>query len=198
MQSDKDQTFSSGSQVTPQISQGNLGEGTMSPDLSATADMQALFDVLVSRSISQAMVSAMGTVSTFLSHSITQAILQAHQSVQQAGTSTASSVTTVPHGHKAKTKHSSKTALSDSLKSVSDYAQPPPRKRATSRAKSARLWKRARAQLDSSGSELSDIEEEMDESNKDDLESQSESDSDGALGEDSASSFGTFPVTLSG
>ncbi|CAH2312684.1 Hypothetical predicted protein [Pelobates cultripes] len=195
MESDKDQTLASGSQVTPQISQGNPGEGTMSHDLSATADIQALFDTSVSRSISQAMVSAMGAVSTSQSHSITQAILQVHQSAQQTGTSTASSVTTAPQGRKAtaKTKHSSKTALSDSLTSVSDGAQPPPRKIATSRAKSARLWKRARAQLDLSESELSDFKEEMDESDKDDLEGQSKSDSDSALGEDSASSLGTFP-----
>ncbi|CAH2256183.1 Hypothetical predicted protein, partial [Pelobates cultripes] len=47
-------------------------------------------------------------------------------------------------------------------------------------------------------SELSDIEEEINVSDKDDLEGQSESDSDDALGEDSTSSFSTFPVTFSG
>ncbi|CAH2283125.1 Hypothetical predicted protein [Pelobates cultripes] len=60
-----------------------------------------------------------------------------------------------------------------------DGTQLPLRKR-----KLARLWKRARAQLES---ELSDIEEEIDESDKDVLDGQSESDSDGAIGEYSAS-----------
>ncbi|CAH2325256.1 Hypothetical predicted protein [Pelobates cultripes] len=51
----------------------------------------------------------------------------------------------------------------------------PLRKRATSRAKSTRLWKRAKAQLNSE-SELSDIEEEFPESNMEDSEDISDPD----------------------
>ncbi|CAH2223220.1 Hypothetical predicted protein [Pelobates cultripes] len=97
------------------------------------------------------------------------------------GMSTTSTLTPVSQGRKAtaKTKHSSKTVLTDSLPTVTDGTQPPLHKRATSRAKSARLQKQARAQLDSS--ELSYIEEEMDESDKDVSIGQSDSDSDGTI-----------------
>ncbi|CAH2282109.1 Hypothetical predicted protein, partial [Pelobates cultripes] len=69
-------------------------------------------------------------------------------------------------GRKAsyKAKHSSKTIDMDSTIPVTDGAiNLPPRKRATSRAKSTRLWKRGKAQLNSE-SELSDVEEEFHES----------------------------------
>ncbi|CAH2248089.1 Hypothetical predicted protein [Pelobates cultripes] len=58
----------------------------------------------------------------------------------------------------------------DSSIPVTDVAiNLPLRKRATSRAKSTRLWKRAKAQLNSE-SELSDIEEEFPESYMEDSE----------------------------
>ncbi|CAH2282123.1 Hypothetical predicted protein, partial [Pelobates cultripes] len=60
-----------------------------------------------------------------------------------------------------KAKHSSKTIEIDSTIPVMDGAiNLPPRKRATSRAKSTRLWKRAKAQLNSE-SKFSDIEEKF-------------------------------------
>ncbi|CAH2321748.1 Hypothetical predicted protein [Pelobates cultripes] len=161
--------------------------------------MQALFDTSVCRSIMQAMVSAMSAMLTSLSHTITQALLQAQQSAQQTVMSTASTPTPVSQSRKApaKTKHSSKTKLTDSLPAVMDGGQPTPRKRATSRAKSARQWKWARAQLDSSESDLRNIEEEIDESIMDTSYNLSESDSDGAIGEASVSSLSTFPAMMS-
>ncbi|CAH2285329.1 Hypothetical predicted protein [Pelobates cultripes] len=81
-------------------------------------------------------------------------------------------------GRKAsyKAKHSSKTIEMDSSIPVKDGAiNLPPRKSATSRAKSTRLWKRAKAQLNSE-SELSDIEEEFPESYMEDSEDISDPD----------------------
>ncbi|CAH2321684.1 Hypothetical predicted protein [Pelobates cultripes] len=103
-------------------------------------------------------------MSTSLSQTITQALIQAQRSAQLTVQSTASLLAPAPQYCKAtaKSKHASKNDMMDSLRTVTDGASLPLRKRTTSRAKSSRLWKRARAQLDSSG--LSDIEEEFDES----------------------------------
>ncbi|CAH2224429.1 Hypothetical predicted protein [Pelobates cultripes] len=91
-----------------------------------------------------------------------------------------------------------KAILTDSFPAVMDGAQIPLRKRATSRAKSARLRKRAKAQRDSSEFEFSDIKKESNESIMDASDYQSKPDSDSVGGEEMASSYSMFPAMVSG
>ncbi|CAH2310755.1 Hypothetical predicted protein [Pelobates cultripes] len=73
-----------------------------------------------------------------------------------------------------------------------DGAQTQPRKRATSQAKSTRLWKRT-----SSMSDLN-IKEESNKSIMDASDYQSEPDSNSAGGEATTFTYSTFPATVSG
>ncbi|CAH2324921.1 Hypothetical predicted protein [Pelobates cultripes] len=146
-------------------------------DFESTADMQLMFDNTMSHVVTKALTSAMGLMSESLSQTITHAILGAQKSTQPVATQALPAVTpSQPHiGRKAtaKTKHSSISQM-DSYTPVTDGAPNiPPHKRATSRAKSARLWKRAKAQLESE-SDLSEIEEVTDMDSEDPSDPQSE------------------------
>ncbi|CAH2220668.1 Hypothetical predicted protein, partial [Pelobates cultripes] len=136
---------------------------TIPADFDPTADMQYMIDNTMSHVVTKALTSAMGLMSESISQTITHALLGAQKSAQPITTQALPAIApSQPHtGRKAtaKTKHSSISQM-DSYTPVTDGASNiPPRKRATSRAKSARLWKRAKAQLESE-SDLSEIEEE--------------------------------------
>ncbi|CAH2248533.1 Hypothetical predicted protein, partial [Pelobates cultripes] len=140
----------------------------------------------------------MSVMSALLSHTFAQALLQAQRLAQLT---TQAAVPELTHalpqpGRKAsyKAKHSSKTIKMDSTIPVTDGAVDlPPRKRATSLAKLAKLWKWAKAQLHSE-SELSDIEEEFPESYMDESEDLSDPDYEINDREKSNPSRDTLPV----
>ncbi|CAH2312754.1 Hypothetical predicted protein [Pelobates cultripes] len=131
-------------------------------ELDTPAVMQTLIDDTMSQAMTKALMSAMGLMSDSISQTLTHALIQAQKSAQPTSAQIVPVTTPLQPqtGRKAlaKMKHSSMPQM-DSHAPVTDGASIQPRKRATSRAKSARLWKRARAQVDSE-SDLSDIEEE--------------------------------------
>ncbi|CAH2294235.1 Hypothetical predicted protein [Pelobates cultripes] len=153
-----------------------------------------LIDTSMSQTMTKALVSAMGVMTDSLSQTFAQALLQAQRSAHPSNLQVMplSTPAQSQSGHKAvcKTKHSSQSIEMDSSEPVTDgVINLPPRKRATSQAKSARLWKRAKAQLDSE-SELSDIEEE---SYRDDSDDGSDPGSD-AYDEETDPSQDTIPL----
>ncbi|CAH2249133.1 Hypothetical predicted protein [Pelobates cultripes] len=102
--------------------------------------------------MTKAMMPAMGVMSDSLSQTFAQALQQKQRSAQPTITQALPLKTSAqPHsGRKVltKTKHSSMSKM-DSITPVTDSTTiMPPCERATNWAKSARLWKRAKAQLD--------------------------------------------------
>ncbi|CAH2253647.1 Hypothetical predicted protein [Pelobates cultripes] len=140
------------------------GDGAKFPgDFDAPAEIQALIDNSMSKAMTKVLMSAMGVMSDSLSQTFAQALQQTQRTAQPTITQALPLKTAAqPHsGRKAltKTKHSSMSKM-DSITSVTDGVTIlPPRERTTNWAKSTRLWKRAKAKLDSE-SDLSDIEEE--------------------------------------
>ncbi|CAH2249590.1 Hypothetical predicted protein [Pelobates cultripes] len=156
-------------EITLEASPGISGdEADFSADFTAPADMQALTDTSMAKAMINALVSVMEVMSDSLSQTFAQTLLQAQRSAQPTTRAAVPVLTPalLQPGHKAsyKAKNSSKTIEIDSTIPVTDGAiNLPPCKRATSQAKLTRLWKRAKAQLNSEY-ELSDIEEEFPES----------------------------------
>ncbi|CAH2282846.1 Hypothetical predicted protein [Pelobates cultripes] len=150
MPSDKD--ASEPSQVGFDAPSGASGDGAVfSAEFDASAEIQTLIDNSTSKAMTKTIMSAMGVMSDSLSQTFAQTWIQAQRSVQLTTTQALPLTTPVhPHyGHKtlAKVKHFSILQMG-SFTPVTDGAiNVPLRKRATSREKSARLWKRAKAQL---------------------------------------------------
>ncbi|CAH2274881.1 Hypothetical predicted protein [Pelobates cultripes] len=185
MQSNKDLPAPTGSQTIPQIPVGfSLMASADEVDFAVSDEIQSILDTTMSKSMSKALASAMDVMSTSLSKTFTQAILQAQMSVPP--TSQTVAIPTASHpGRKAlaTTKHA-KTIMMDSIPPATDGARVnPPHKRATGWVKAARLWKRAKAQHDSAESELSDEEVYDQESALDPSDDLSDPESDYAIGE---------------
>ncbi|CAH2301454.1 Hypothetical predicted protein, partial [Pelobates cultripes] len=125
--------------------------------------MQTLIDDTMSQAMTKALMSAMGLMSDSISQTLTHALIQAQKSAQPTAAQVLQVMTPLQPlaGRKAvaKVKHSSMPQMDSHAPVTDDATNMPSRKRASSRAKSAILWKRAKAQIDSE-SDLSDIEEE--------------------------------------
>ncbi|CAH2302937.1 Hypothetical predicted protein, partial [Pelobates cultripes] len=168
MPSDKDVPIPTGSHnpnlgyvITPAGTSNN--EVVFRAEFDSATDMQSLIDTTTSQAMTKALTSAMGLTSESISQTLTHALLEAQKSAQPTVDQALPSVTPAqPHiGRKAmaKLKHSSISQMDSYTPGTDGAPNRPPRKRANSRAKSARLWKRGNAQLDSE-SDLSEIEEE--------------------------------------
>ncbi|CAH2324444.1 Hypothetical predicted protein, partial [Pelobates cultripes] len=131
-------------------------------------EFHSLLDATMSRSVTQAIYSAMGAMSDNLSHSITTAI-KASTYLPRARAVADGSVRREGRKAISKTHHvqtpTSKKELTDRVRPVTAEVVGPPRKRATRRAKAARTWKRAKALSDSSDTD-SDSEEVLNESDE--------------------------------
>ncbi|CAH2249414.1 Hypothetical predicted protein [Pelobates cultripes] len=117
-------------------------------------EFHSLLDATMSKSVTQAIYTAMGVMSDNISHSISNAIMASNPKITHARA--AEECPLRREGRKAisKThnvgKHASKIELRDRVRPVTPEVVGPPRKRATCRAKAARTWKRAKALTDSS------------------------------------------------
>ncbi|CAH2315320.1 Hypothetical predicted protein [Pelobates cultripes] len=132
-------------------------------------EFHSLLDATMTKSVTQAIVTAMGAMSETLTQSISNAIL-ASSSHPSGLRPMAQPDKPVPlSGRKAteKThhmgKHTSKNSTTDRIRPVTTEDVGPPCKRATHRAKAMRTWKWEKAQTETSDSG-SDIEEVMSES----------------------------------
>ncbi|CAH2292638.1 Hypothetical predicted protein, partial [Pelobates cultripes] len=134
----------------------------------ASEEFQSLLDSTMAQSINKALASAMGVMSSSITQSVTKALIQS-QSCGPQSTLNPGTTNVVQPGRKAltKSKHIAsppelqvQPAMTGTPQAVKDGAIPPCN-RAPGRAKSARSWKRARAQEDSSDSDRS-LEEEYD------------------------------------
>ncbi|CAH2329810.1 Hypothetical predicted protein, partial [Pelobates cultripes] len=132
-------------------------------------EFHSLLDATMSRSVTQAIYSAMGAMSDNLSHSITNAIMASTTNMPRARATADGSVRR--EGRKAISKThnvqipTSKKKLMDRVRPVTTEVVGPPQKRATRREKAVRTWKRAKALTDSSDSG-SDVEEVLNESDE--------------------------------
>ncbi|CAH2319866.1 Hypothetical predicted protein, partial [Pelobates cultripes] len=133
-------------------------------------ELHSLLDNTMTRSVTQAIYSAMGTMSDTISHSITNAIRASNRNPDVTQPKACENKPIASSGRKATAKthhvgaHASKTDFMDRLRPVSIEVVGPPRKRATRRAKKARTWKRAIALSDSSDLD-SDSEESLNKPN---------------------------------
>ncbi|CAH2285240.1 Hypothetical predicted protein [Pelobates cultripes] len=132
-------------------------------------EFHSLLDATMSRSVTQAIYSAMGAMSDNLSHSITTALKASTTNLPRARAVADGSLRREGRKAISKTHHvqtpTSKKELTDRVRPVTAEVVGPPRKRATRRAKAARTWKRAKALSDSSDTD-SDSEEVLNESDE--------------------------------
>ncbi|CAH2248598.1 Hypothetical predicted protein, partial [Pelobates cultripes] len=133
------------------------------------SEFHSLLDATMTKSVTQAIVTAMGAMSETLTQSISNAILASNTDPSGLRPKAQTDKPAPLSGRKAmeKThhtgKHTSKNSTTDRTRPVTTEDMGPPRKRATHRAKAVRTWKWAKAQTETSDSG-SDIEEVMSES----------------------------------
>ncbi|CAH2222089.1 Hypothetical predicted protein [Pelobates cultripes] len=136
----------------------------------ASEEFQSLLDSTMAQSINRALTSAMGVMSSSITQSITEALIQTQTSGMQ-NTRNPGPTNMAQPGRKAlaKSRHVAsppelqvQPASNDTPQAVKDGAIPP-RTGAPGQAKSTRAWKRARAHGDSSNSDRS-LEEQYDDS----------------------------------
>ncbi|CAH2274786.1 Hypothetical predicted protein, partial [Pelobates cultripes] len=131
----------------------------------------------MAKSVTQAIVTAMGAMSENLSHSITTA-MRATQLPANPTANPPENKPVAPGGRKAakKSRHlddyASKTLQTDRARPVTEPVVGP-QLRAPHRAKSVRKWKRAKALLESSDSD-SELEEAQSESEEEDSDDYNE------------------------
>ncbi|KAM8939450.1 LOW QUALITY PROTEIN: uncharacterized protein RCH25_053096 [Pelodytes ibericus] len=158
-----------------------LGEENPSSEIINSEEFHALLDSTMSRSVTQAIQSAMGLMSANIAQSISSALMNTNAPVtQNVSQPTGKRTLTTGPGRKASCKtHHTKPITSKKLKmgmaTPATEAVVTPRKRAQYRAKSVRNWKAAKAALDYSSSE-SFAEEVSDESDEPDNDIPSEED----------------------
>ncbi|KAM8962405.1 uncharacterized protein RCH25_037941 [Pelodytes ibericus] len=158
-----------------------LGEENPSSEIINSEEFHALLDSTMSRSVTQAIQSAMGLMSANIAQSISSALMNTNAPVtQNVSQPTGKRTLTTGPGRKASCKtHHTQPITSKKLKmgmaTPATEAVVTPRKRAQYRAKSVRNWKAAKAALDYSSSE-SFAEEVSDESDEPDNDIPSEED----------------------
>ncbi|CAH2249385.1 Hypothetical predicted protein [Pelobates cultripes] len=139
------------------------GVGDASQEHVNSEEFQALLDATMSRSVTQAIFTAMGAMSDTLSHSISSAIRASGHNPGSAPPISSDSKPMVPSGRKAtcKSHHlsgaTSRTSKTDRLRPVEIDDVVLPRKRAPRRAKTVRTWKRAKALSDPSDSDSEEV-----------------------------------------
>ncbi|CAH2306453.1 pleckstrin homology domain-containing family M member 3 [Pelobates cultripes] len=144
-------------QVVPRPAGLTVTEVTDQEQLNSE-ELHSLLDATMTKSVTQAVYSAMGVMSDTLSHSISHALLAAQQASTHIAPNPMEHITGKASGRKAtkKSRHmdeeASKTLRTDRERPVKDNVVAP-QQRATHRAKSVRSWKRAKAQVESSESD---------------------------------------------
>ncbi|CAH2273962.1 Hypothetical predicted protein [Pelobates cultripes] len=122
-------------------------------------EFHSLLDATMAKSVTQAIFTAMGTISDNLTQSISHAIMVSGQGSGDQNPKAPNAEPAPLSGRKApaKTHHmgtyTSKTVVTDRLRPVTDEDVGPPRKRASHRAKAVRSWKWVKANKDISDSD---------------------------------------------